>query len=461
MALALPLAELSERERQRFAVAALAEQDVAPCAAAAFAGMAFDTAREWTRRQAAGLDIRDAARSGRPREYGKEIEGRFLAFYCQSTPFGEAGRWTLRWAEAELANHPGIVGAAPSRSTLQRMLARHCLHPHRNRYFLQITDPDFFPKAERLIALYKAPPKNLFCFDECPGVQILQRIAPDLRPGDDENIHRWWREFEYIRNGTTDLFAFLEVQTGRMSVSCHANHKKATFLTTFREHAVTLPADEPIHYIMDNLDSHCCYEFCMAVAKLSGASCPSKKELDNRQKRRAWLQRENKRVVIHFTPFHGSWLNQAEICFHLIGQACLRDSYSSPDQIHAAILAFAEKWNADRAHPFDWKYDGTGLHKKAVVRFTAALTRSADRMTLQYMAKSCRLMTNLIVDYWHEVPFECWQRYADTLIASERKLRELIESSTQPIVKKKAEEALGAAIKAVAVTDAETADKAA
>lgn len=402
--MALPLAELSERERRRFAVAALTEQGVAPCVAAAFAGMAPDTAREWAQRQAAGLGIRDAARAGRPRDYAKETEERFLAFYCQSTPFGASGRWTLRWAETELANRPEAVGAAPSRSTMQRMLARHCLHPHRNRYFLQITDPDFFPKAERLIALYKAPPKNLFCFDECPGIQILQRIAPDQRPGDDESIRRWWREFEYIRNGTTDLFAFLDVRTGRISASCHADHRKGTFLARFREHAGALPADEPIHYVMDNLDSHCCYGFCLAVAALSGADCPSEDELNSRQKRQAWLQRKDKRVVIHFTPFHGSWLNQAEVCFHLIGQACLRDSYSSPDQIHAAILAFVEKWNTDRAHPFDWTYDGAGLHRKAVERFAAALKHSADRMTLQYMTKSCALMANLVAHYRHEVP---------------------------------------------------------
>jgi len=447
--MALTLAKLSGRERQRFAVAVLTEQDVVPRVAAAFVGMTPGTAREWAQRQADGLDTRDAARSGRPRHYGREVEERFLAFYCQSTPFGTGGRWTLRWAETELANRPEAVGATPSRSTMQRMLARHRLQPHRNRYFLQITDPDFFPKAERLIALYKAPPKNLFCFDECPGIQILQRIAPDLRPGDDESIRQWWREFEYIRNGTTDLFAFLEVRTGRMSASCHADHRKATFLAAFREHANGLPADEPIHYIMDNLDSHCCYAFCLAVAALSGVNCPPEKELNSRQKRRAWLQREDKRVVIHFTPFHGSWLNQAEICFQLIGRACLGDSYSSPAQIHAAILAFVEKWNMDRAHPFDWTYDGVGLHKKAVERFTAALAHSADKMTLQYMTKSCRLMVNLIAHYWHEVPPQCWQGYAAALLASEQQLKELIRRSPRPIVKERAERALAMALEAL------------
>ena len=447
------------RERRRFAAVTLAAHDTASSVIAAFADVSPVTARVWARRQSAGFDIWDAARSGRPRDHGQETENRFLAFYCQSTPFGGAGRWTLRWAEAELADHPEIVGAAPSRSTLQRMLARHCLRPHHNRYFLQITDPDFFPKAERIIALYKEPPKNLFCFDECPGIQILQRIVPDLRPGDNETIRRWWREFEYIRKGTTDLFAFLEVPTGKMSVSCHADHKKATFLTQFGQHAGALPEDEPIHYVMDNLDSHCCYEFCMAVAELSDVTCPSKEKLGSRQERRAWLQREDKRVVIHFTPFHGSWLNQAEICFHLIGHACLRDSYCCPDQIHAAILAFVEKWNRHWAHPFDWRYDGAGLHRKAVDRFTAALAHSAEKMTLQYMTKSCRLMVNLITDYRHEVPAECWQHYVDALIASEQQLWQLIRTSPQPIVSQRAKAALRAALEAV--TDPEAASKAA
>jgi hypothetical protein len=323
-----------------------------------------------------------------------------------------------------------------------KRLMEHCLRPHRNRYFLQITDPNFFPKMERLIELYKNPPKNFFCFDECPGIQILQRIAPDLRPGDDESIRVWWKEFEYIRNGTTDLFAFLEVETGKMSVSCHADHTKNTFLSVVSDLIASLREDEPINLLMDNLASHCCYEFCELVARASGIECPDANQLDRQEKRREWLQRKDKRVVLHFTPFHGSWLNMAEICFRLIGDKCLKDSYSSPAQLHDAIYAFVKRWNERWAHPFTWKYDGAGLHSKAVQRFTAVLTRSPEAMTLQFMTKECRLMTNLIYDYTQFVSPAHWTRLAEAVVGCQKILRESISQSAQPIVKKNAAAAL-------------------
>jgi hypothetical protein len=406
------------------------------------AGVTAITVMRWQKRFAKGSDIYDAQRGGRKPVYNMSEVNRFIAFYCQTTPLEGYGHWSFRWAENELRLHPEKIGGCPSRSTMQRILKRHCLRPHRNRYFLQICDPDFFPKMERLINLYKNPPKNFFCFDECPGIQILQRIAPDMRPGDAESIRETWKEFEYIRNGTTDLFAFLEVNTGKISASCHSNHTKKTFLSVMSDFIEKFTVDESVHLLMDNLASHCSYEFCRLIAGCCKIECPQEDQLDNQDKRRHWLQNRDKRIVIHFTPFHGSWLNMSELCFRLINEKCLNDSYSSPEQLHRAILTFVEQWNKYWAHPFCWKYDGKGLHSKTVLRFTSMLNRSAESMTLQFMTKECRLMVNLINDYTQWVQPEHWVNLYEAVQNCEKELRCNIWESDQPLVKQKATNAL-------------------
>ena len=113
-------------------------------------------------------------RSGRPAVYPETFKLKLIGFYCQTQPFSNAGRWTLRWAAVHLAAHPECLNATPSKSTIHRILKENSLRPHQSRYFLHITDPNFFPKMEHLINLYNNPPGNLFFFDECPGIQILQ-----------------------------------------------------------------------------------------------------------------------------------------------------------------------------------------------------------------------------------------------------------------------------------------------
>ncbi len=403
----------------------------------------------WEERFSEGPNVWDAARSGRKRIYTKEIEDRFIAFYCQTASLKKCGRgrWSLRTAMKELKNKSAEVGASLSRSTMQRILVRHALKPHLVRYFLQITDPHFFPKMEHLIALYLSGVENLFCFDECPGLQILQRLAPDARPGEDGSTRRWFSEFEYIRNGTMDVFAFLEVRTGKVKAECHGDHTKKTFIAAFQGHLCGLPAGEKIHYVMDNLDSHCSYDFCVAVADLSGTECPPASQLANGEQRREWLGGDQKRIVIHFTPFHGSWLNMVEIWFRIMGRMCLKDSYCSPDQLRDTILEFAQTWSEQWAHPFNWGYRGAGLHQKAVLRFIGMLRGSADEMTLQLVTKESLLMVNLMHDYWDKVQPEHWLQLFEAARQATAAIRKRIDHSDQPIVRKRAEEALDMLLK--------------
>ena len=123
--------------------------------------------RRWISRARASMTLDDQARSGRPALYPQEIKIRIVAFYCQTRPLPNCGRWSLRWAECSLKVDDTLVGAAPSKSTLHRILQSNQLKPHQSCYFLQITDPDFFPKMEHLIELYRNPPPNpcsvVFC----------------------------------------------------------------------------------------------------------------------------------------------------------------------------------------------------------------------------------------------------------------------------------------------------------
>jgi len=141
------------------------------------------TVRRWLHRAATTENLCDLPRTGHPLLYSEEARLRLVAFYCQTRPLPNCGRWSLRWAVRHLAasTDHAEVGETPSKSTMHRILQGHGLKPHQSRYFLHITDPDFFPKMEHLVALYASPPPRLFFFDECPGIQILKRITPDLR----------------------------------------------------------------------------------------------------------------------------------------------------------------------------------------------------------------------------------------------------------------------------------------
>ena len=206
-------------------IVALADARIALTAIANLVRCSVSSVRRWIRRAKRTAALHDDARSGRPALYPQEVRLRIVAFYCHTRPLPGVGRWTLRWAESRLKADTTAVGAAPSKSTVHRILQSNHLKPHQSRYFLHITDPGFFPKMEHLLGLYRSPPQNLIFFDECPGIQILKRLTPDLQT--DETRKRL-EEFEYIRHGTLDVFAFLHHADGQVYIECQANHQIAT-----------------------------------------------------------------------------------------------------------------------------------------------------------------------------------------------------------------------------------------
>lgn len=344
-------------------------------------------------------------RSGRPVIFDDNACSLLIGFYCQTRPFFGSGRWTLRFASAYLKEHPEIIGVAISKSSIHRILSKNDLKPHRSRYFLHVSDPCFFPKMSHLISLYNNPPSNLYCFDECPGIQVLQRLAPDLQTAQSKTRIE---EFEYIRHGTTDVFALLSVNTGKVIAECRKDHTKETLIGVFESYLEGAPKDQQLDYIMDNLNSHCCYELCSLVARYSNIDCPEGKELDTMDKRRKWLMRKDKRIIFHYTPYHGSWLNQVEYWFGMLNAKCLRETYHSPDAMHKAINEFVGLWNNILAKPFKWKYTGDGLHEKAVKRFIDMLSNTI-KIDHRLLVKQLKLHYNIAQDYWELVDEEIWQ----------------------------------------------------
>lgn len=384
-------------------------------------------------------DAGDLSRIGRPATYSETFKLKLIGFYCQTQPFSNSGRWTLRWAAVHLAAHPEKLNIAPSKSTIGRILKENNLKPHQSRYFLHITDPNFFPKMDHLIQLYKNSPKNLYFFDECPGIQILKRLIPDLRT-DKTKMHL--EEFEYIRNGTMNVLAFFNFADGKVYAECQADHKTDTFLTVFRNHVVTCSAKEKLHYVMDNLSTHRGYPFCELVAELSDVVCPLENDLDSLEKRVEWLKSTDKRIVIHFTPYHGSWLNLVEFWFGIMNKKVMNESYGSADELKEAFESFLDEWNTLLAHPFRWSYDGKGLHKKAVIRFTEILMQAANKLEISSLTKQLQLMRNLFCQYTSEIPKTYWEKLYHTLVSQETTLKKSIMNEEGPKKKKNVETAL-------------------
>lgn len=398
-------------------------------AAATAAGCSLSTAR----RSMLCDTFDDKPRSGRPTIYTEAFEMQLTGFYCQTTPFEGFGRWTLRWAQVYLSANPTVLDACPSKSTIHRILKKNKLKPHQSRYFLHITDPDFFDKMAHLLSLYNEPPRNLYFFDECPGIQILKRLAPDLRT---DKMMKRLEEFEYIRNGTMNVLAFLNNTDGKVYAECQADHKTDTLVAVFKRHVASCPKDEPLHYVMDNLSTHTCYRFCEVIAELCEVTCPDEKELGTLQKRVDWLKSSDKRIVLHFTPYHGSWLNLVEHWFGIMNQKILRESFGSAEELKTGFEAFLAKWNTLFAHTFEWTYNGCGLHEKAVKRFTQMLEHSADKLEIAMLTKQLRLMRNVFDGYSSEVNEKTWQKMTETLESQLPVVEKLIEAEQGPVRKK-------------------------
>ncbi len=134
-----------------------------------------------------------------------------------------------------------------------------------------------------------------------------------------------------------------------------------------------------------------------------------------------------------------------ESWFGIMEHKVLGESFASADALKAAFEAFVEQhWNGLLAHPFSWGYDGNGLHEKAVKRFTKMLEDSAEKFEVRILVKMLALMTNLLTDYFHQVPESTWDQLAATATLKDEVMADLIERDDRPKRKAKAEKVLTA-----------------
>ena len=179
--------------------------------------------------------------------------------------------------------------------------------------------PELEAKVADVIGLYLAPPQNaiVLCVDEMSQIQALNRTQKTLpmQPG-----HAEQRTHDYVRHGTTTLFAALETATGKVTGLCKNRHRHQEFLA-FLKHLARAYPDRQLHLVLDNYAAH---------------KHPNVK---------AWLA-ANPRIHIHFTPTSGSWLNLVEVWFSIIErQATHRGSFPSVRDLMIKIRAFINGWN--------------------------------------------------------------------------------------------------------------------
>lgn len=248
--------------------------------------------------------------------------------------FSGFSHYSVRDIARLVAGRGEIISISPA--TVQRILSDLVLKPHRFRYWLTRTDPEFEQKMEEIVNLYLDPPRNsrLLCLDEKTSIQALERLYPGLplRPG---LIER--REFEYLRHGIVHLFAAFDVRTGHVFGQCYQHHTNVEFRHYLRALRARDP-DSRWHLILDNASYH------------------------KKQEVLDWCAAQRPQITIHWLPYHGSWLNQVEIWFSILVRKCLRRaSVRSTRELRWVIHRFIDTWNEHFAHPFEWTYTGKPL----------------------------------------------------------------------------------------------------
>ena len=297
---------------------------------------------EWLARfrKERGDGLADRARSGRPRVITALERHQVVAAACQSPQ--EFGLTRTIWTRESLATALVASGHvhAISPSSVSEILEEAEIRPHRVRSWCHSHDPDFQKKMRAIVRLYVRRPKGqpVLCIDEKTGMQALSRSRA-LQPATAGRPGR--QEFEYRRNGTRCLFACFNIGTGRVLGRCTVQRRREDFLA-FMDLVAATYRQKRVHVVLDNLNTH---------HDTSQGSFITD-----------WNRRHGRRFVFHYTPTHGSWLNQVELWFGIMTRRVLRyGDFPTPDQLVDTVEAFIEIWNAQEAHPFRWTYRGTPL----------------------------------------------------------------------------------------------------
>ena len=289
-------------------------------AVAAELRVCVDTVGKWRSRfLEQRLDgLLDQPRSGRPRMIDDADVERVIALTLETTP-KDATHWSTR----SMARRSGL-----SHTTVSRIWRAFALQPHRTETFKLSADPLFIEKVRDIVDLYLDPPDRalVLCVDEKSQIQALDRTRPllPLRPGQVER-----RTHDYVRHGTTSLFAALDARTGKVIGQCHRRHRAVEFRKFLDAIESEVPAELDVHLIADNYATH-------KTALI-----------------RNWFAKRP-RFHIHFTPTSASWLNLVERWFGLLTEKQLRRGvHQSSGELEAAIYRYLDVTNED-PKPLVW-----------------------------------------------------------------------------------------------------------
>ena len=312
---------IEKRLAQRAAIVLAAAEGGATTHIAGQMGLTAATVSKWRTRYARDrLDgLRDAPRSGQPVRYGRKAERRILTVLDRPPPRGYA-TWNGRLVAETLGDVP--------KHQVYAVLRKHGIQLQRRRSWCISTDPEFAAKAADIVGLYLDPPENalVLSVDEKPHIQALYRAQGYLKLPSGRAVTGF--NHEYKRNGTTTLFAALNVVTGKVRAGHYRRRRRVEFVNFMNQVIAEYP-DQDIHVILDNLNIH-------------------------KSKHDRWLER-HPRVHFHYTPTHASWLNQIAVWFSILARSALKGaSFNSVAELRDAIDRFIEAYNPDAA-PFQWQ----------------------------------------------------------------------------------------------------------
>ena len=288
-----------------------------------------------------GLDgLADEPRPGAPRKISDAQVEALITRTLESTP-PQGTHWSTR----TMAQATRL-----SQSAISRIWRAFCLQPHRVETFKLSTDPFFVEKVRDIVGLYLNPPERalVLCVDEKSQVQALDRTRPilPLRPGVPAR-----QTHDYIRNGTTSLFAALDVATGKVIGACHRRHRHQELLRFLERIDEAVPEPLDIHLVMDNYGTH------------------------KMPKVKRWFARRP-RYPVHFTPTSASWLNQVERFFGLLTPRRIRrGTFGSVRELESAIGDYLTHHNQN-SKPFTWTANADSILKK-IARFCMRTSDSA------------------------------------------------------------------------------------
>lgn len=248
-----------------------------------------------------GHAIYDKPRSGRPAKLDEKTDSRIVALACTNPPPGRA-RWTVNLLLEEVKKAKIILSVG--RETIRRLLVNHALKPWREKsWCVAKINAEYIERMEDVLATYERPydPKNpVVCLDEKP-VQLLSEPHQTI-PAKEGQLKR--RDYEYKREGVANAFCAIEPKTGKVMVKPTRNRKAPAFARFFRALLRKYKKADRVHVVMDNLNTHKLKSLVETFGEKLG--------------RKLW-----NRVAVHYTPKHGSWLNQAEIAIGIFSRQCL------------------------------------------------------------------------------------------------------------------------------------------